>query len=217
MWLRKVPIIFAVFVWFLALYGFAHVLDFHIKSPGKNPTAIVAYAAAWAALTGWMIQALIAVRNSRKQHTMSVLLQTRMSAEFNKNVAIIEKTFPEGSVISYSKANRNKQTLSAVRYVLNYYEFIAVGLRHRDLDETLMRDCICSQMCRFLLRADDVIRKVRDENEFGVASAEKRRIFRTLRSLQKRWQRRIDRQKRWAAFWMRWSCRTKLPVGEARN
>jgi hypothetical protein len=105
---------------------------------------------------------------------MSVLLQTRMSSEFNKNVEIIEKVFPSGSKITYTKAKRKQETLAAVRYILNHYEFIAVGLRHRDLDEKLMRDCICSQLCGFCARADDVIRTVREEDAQGRASAEKK-------------------------------------------
>ena len=187
-------------VWAVALIGFYHVLDFHVRNPMSNPTGTVAYAAALIALAGWMIQARIAIRNSRKQHTMNVLLQTRMSSEFNKNVAVIERNFPKGANISFKKANRTQEILAAVRYVLNYYEFIAVGLWHRDLDERLMRDCICSQMCTFCLRADDVIRTVRGENELGVPTPDKQRVFRFLRPLQKRWQRRIDRQRWWAAL-----------------
>jgi hypothetical protein len=86
--------IFLAMVWALALWGYFHVLAWHFASPTNTATstAIVGYSAALLALLGWMIQAWLSIRNSRKQHTMNLLLQSRLSTEFNKHVEQLKKS-----------------------------------------------------------------------------------------------------------------------------
>jgi Domain of unknown function (DUF4760) len=124
---------------------------------------------------------------------MNVLFQTRINPEFIKHVENIQKDFPEETEITYAKATVNKVTFESIRFMLNYYEFIAVGIKHGDLDEKLMKDCICSQMCKFCRRCDDFIRTVRNENQFGTPAADKARLLCSLRPLQRKWQAEIDR------------------------
>jgi hypothetical protein len=142
-----------------------------------------------------MIQAVLSIRNSRKQHTMNLLLQSRLSTEFNKHVNAIRNTFPDGSEITYENA-RKSEAFESVRYILNYYEFIAVGLKHRDLDERLLRDSHCTQICTFCKRVDKLLAHVREENERGVASPKHSRLYNNLRDLQHRWQKHMNQPER---------------------
>lgn len=177
-------------IWLLAGLGFYHVYEQHVKAPNTNPLAIIAYSAGLIALAGWMVQSWTSTRNSRKQHTINVLFQTRLSSEFTKHVDNIQARFPDVTPIKYSEVKylADKSVWESVRFILNYYEFIAVGVRHGDLDEKLLRDCICTQMCTFHNRAIDVLRTTREEGEHGKPAPSKRRVLRNLVWLYWRWE-----------------------------
>lgn len=134
---------------------------------------------------------------------MNVLLQTRLNAIPEQHIRTIDEAFPNGAAISFDELSRpnNRDAYNSVRWILNYYEFVATGIDHRDLDERLMCDCLCSQLCMFCRRAEDVIRNVRGEDERGRPAPDKKRILKSLRKLQRRWQRKLDRLN--AAPWWR--------------
>lgn len=202
---RLLLILFAVLGAFATVGGW-HVYQFHLEKPEEYATATVAYVAAVAALVGWIVQSFIAMRNSRKQHTINVLFQTRMNPEFANNVANIHKPYPSPQNIPADaiKKMEDQSVFDSVKYVLNYYEFIAVGIRHGDLDEKLMRDCLCSQLCKFCGRANDVIRDARGESPEGVPSPDKKRILKHLRWLYWRWEpHATNRRFPWLLYWIR--------------
>lgn len=183
-----------VVVWIAALVGFGHIIREHVAQPNSNATAIVGYSAALVALAGLMVHAWIAVRNSRKQHTMDVLLQTRLNPQFSKHAGKIQKTFPGQMEIASEILNQedNKEVKESVAWILDYYEFVSTGIIHGDLDERLMRDCICTQFCIFCYRVGEVIKAERHEDELGNPSVARKRVFKSVVWLQKRWQRKIN-------------------------
>lgn len=175
--------------WLLAGIGLWHLAAEHLNKPESNPIALVGYSAALVALAGWMIQAWVSVRNSRKQHTMNVLLQTRLNPQFGEHASRISAAFPAGAPIPYTEISKseNEAVYTSVRWVLNYYEFIAAGISHGDLDEPLMMDCICTQMLLFCARVEDVIQHLREEDARGNPSKSKVRVLKSLRKMQIRW------------------------------
>ena len=89
-------------------------------------TAIAALIAASLATTGWLYTARRARTLSRKQHTVTVMLQASFSKEFQdhiKNVRpyLIACTLP-------TKLDDKSDLRDAVQRLLNHYEFIAAGL-----------------------------------------------------------------------------------------
>jgi hypothetical protein len=50
----------------------------------------------------------------------------------------------------------------AFRLVVNYYEFIAAGLRNGDFDEQLVRDCMFGQLTEVYGHSKEFIQSVRD-------------------------------------------------------
>jgi len=116
-----------VLIWGLAFAGLYHIIRVHIEKPDGTPLALVGYTAALVALAGWMFQSLVAIRNSRKQHTMNVLLQTRLNATAEQHIEEIDRASPNGAKITLLalKSSENKTAYDAVRWILNYYEFIA--------------------------------------------------------------------------------------------
>lgn len=188
---RILLILGSVTVWVLAFAGLYHVFDQHSARPDANPLFIVAYMAALIALAGWMAQALISVRNSRKQHSINLLFQYRMNKQFSDHVANIQMYFPDTTPIAHRALvdHPDASIFESIRFVLNYYEFIAVGIRHGDLDMDLMRDCQCSQMLTFCHRCEDVIKTARGEDQWGRPAPGKARILQNLRWLQRKWER----------------------------
>lgn len=76
----------------------------------------------------------------RKQHTVTVLLQSRMSTAFNDRYKAMVKIYPITPTITPVQKgdwddSSKVEAIEAVKYFLNYYEFIASGVRTGDLDE----------------------------------------------------------------------------------
>ena len=79
------------------------------------------------ALTGWIITAMVNVRNSIKQHTINTLLQSRLSATYMAHADIVNRNFiaPDGSLKPLLQTELEVQSeatqakLNSLRYILN--------------------------------------------------------------------------------------------------
>lgn len=101
----------------------------------------------FAALTGWMVSAWVTLRNSTKQHTFNIWLQTRCSAKYMEHAEIINKLYfnrKDGYVLTIDDLEKPdfKNIEQSFVYVLNHYEFVAVGIRSGDLDEDIIRQAM---------------------------------------------------------------------------
>jgi hypothetical protein len=102
------------------------------------------------ALTGWIITAMVTVRNSIKQHTINALLQSRLSATYMAHADVVNRNFiaPDGSLRPLLQSELQVQSdatqakLNSLRYILNYIEFISVGIRYGDLHESLLKSSL---------------------------------------------------------------------------
>ncbi|MGK8774949.1 DUF4760 domain-containing protein [Burkholderia cenocepacia] len=107
------------------------------------------------AVLGWMVTALVSLHNSIKQHTINTLLQSRLSATYQGLVPVLDATYPTtnegrtevkpGDWLSDDKGV--KDSLAAYRYFLNYYEFLAVGIKAGDLHAELLRQSMRGIVC----------------------------------------------------------------------
>ncbi|MFK7941746.1 MAG: DUF4760 domain-containing protein [Paracoccaceae bacterium] len=110
----------------------------------------------------------------RKQHTITILFQTRLSPEFRENLAKRKRFFKEGEKVRYStylayltaqrdteitddEALRRRESAEAIRSLLNYYEFIALGVSRHDLDESMLKGSIRGIMCALVVDMADII------------------------------------------------------------
>jgi len=109
---------------------------------------------AMTAMFGWTVSAFVTVRNSVKQHTINTLLQSRLSATYMERAETLSKFFtkPDGSLILVNEDDivnpESQKKMEALRYVLNYFEFISVGVRHGDLDEDLLKSSLRGMLCK---------------------------------------------------------------------
>ena len=131
---------------FLVLIGFVAVIAIGIPvfAPGLfQAPGWVTYAGASFTLLGLLAREFFALRAMRKQHTVTVLLQSRMSTAFNDKYKAMLKVYPVTPSMTLVKDgdwnDPNKiEAIEALKYFLNYYEFIAIGVRTGDLDENYL-------------------------------------------------------------------------------
>lgn len=112
---------------------------------------------------------------ARKQHTVTILLESRLSTEFRK-VNWNRKTIyrPDEDILYYDwragydrilmhpgqtkeKTDERYVAAEALLFLLNYYEFLALGIKTGDLDEELLKGTMRGLMCSLVDDARDVI------------------------------------------------------------
>jgi hypothetical protein len=132
---------------------------------------------------GWWIQNINQANNARKAHTLNIILQSRMSSSYLDRLAAFTKVYRGNRFIakelailgdvtapsderSFSNLPRDiREAYDGVCYLLNYYEFLAQGVRARDLDENLVLQCFSSFMQVIELKAFFIIKLAREKDK----------------------------------------------------
>lgn len=84
-------IAFAIFVW---SEWQGHVLGMRTPQAELKQPQWVVLAGVVAAIAGWIFSAWVTIRNSTKQHTMTILLQSRLSATYMENAKLFNARQP---------------------------------------------------------------------------------------------------------------------------
>lgn len=133
------------------------------------------------AVSGWLVNAIVTIRNSVKQHTINTLLQSRLSKTYmdegDKARTALKPFSPDK--IAPAAFIKNHSEKNSVDYVLNYIEFIAVGMRHGDLHEGVLKDSMRSIVLSFTGICSLYIEELR--------ARPNSRTFENLIWLRKRW------------------------------
>lgn len=107
---------------------------------------------------GWWIQAITTAANARRAHTLNIIMASRTSSEYQQQTRASSKIYRGGTIICKELAEwrLNPATeefkytdvpqhlddaLNGTIYVLNYFEFLAQGIKYRDLDDCLLKEC----------------------------------------------------------------------------
>ncbi|WP_235579407.1 DUF4760 domain-containing protein [Pseudorhodoferax sp. Leaf274] len=154
---------------------------------------IVVLLAAWLAVIGWITTAWTSIRNSVKQHTVNTLLQSRLSATYMERADRVNKFF--GAYEAHHPLRTRDPDADptqgiagddeeALRYILNYFEYIAIGVRHGDLHEAMLRASLRSILTKTTFYSRDWIeRRVGG----GPSLSPNPLLYRNLRWLYLRW------------------------------
>lgn len=109
----------------------------------------------------WFGTSLVSIRNSIKQHTITTLLQMRLSATYMEHANKVASALGRCRALSSPsfKHPTPKEILNcfladdgkvdpkgelSLRYVLNYFEFLAIGIARGDFDERMLYDSLSS-------------------------------------------------------------------------
>lgn len=123
--------------------------------------------AALVAMLGWLVTSIITTRNSIKQHTVTTLLQTRLSAEYMKHTEVVNRLLNGDSdlIITYNYIKSNKGDIAnAFSYTLNYVEFLSAGLRCGDFDNLLLKMTMKGIFKNLYQRCEPFIDELRTKN-----------------------------------------------------
>lgn len=98
--------------------------------------------AALVAMIGWLVTSIITTRNSIKQHTVTTLLQTRLSAEYMKHASMVNNLLDSDDKLTINLEflkTADSDVKNSLTYTLNYVEFLSAGLRCGDFDNLLLK------------------------------------------------------------------------------
>jgi hypothetical protein len=145
--------------------------------------SVIAFASVLIALLTFWITGRQNRNASRKQYTVTILLETRLSTEFRETLEKRRAVFPEYSDVTFQAwndarlakpassspadietsavQNRGAQALASL---LNYYEFLAIGIENGDLDEAMLKQSLRGIMCNLVDDCRMLIAGMRQKN-----------------------------------------------------
>lgn len=138
-------------------------------------TSFVAFLSAIAAIAGWIFTSRLQIINATKTHAMQVLMNSRTSTAYVGKVddamklrakVKVENGWTEKDRIFVSKERYlelKADERSAVHYLLNFLEFIAVGIRHNNLDEDMLKGSFKSILTNNYLLFHPIILHIREQ------------------------------------------------------
>jgi len=109
---------------------------------------------------GWWIQAINVAANSRRTHTLNIIMASRTSSEYQLQTRNSSRIYRASAIppeLAEWRFNPNKEEYENIKvpqqieeaiqgtiYILNYFEFLAQGIKYKDLDACLLRECFSS-------------------------------------------------------------------------
>lgn len=146
----------------ITVYCFRHVnFETSLFTPDHLVLFVTSFFAASSVAIGWFVHAYTQKKALRKQHTVNVLNSSRMSDAYQKKISERSAKYYHSSFIEsddvklYKKSpaerkglgDDDKETVKAIGatiYLLNYYEFICVGIKNNDMDSDYLYDTVSS-------------------------------------------------------------------------
>lgn len=157
--------------WYLCYYLISGQLG---SSTGNSkildvPTLLVAIGAA---MTGWYVSFHLTRRSHRTSHAVSLVLGSRTNSEFQKHSTAVRQYLPTENCVkaidpalfeidALKKCCREyfdkkdapslerlkvARSVEGLRYLLNYYEFMAVGIKLGDIEESIVYETISAHV-----------------------------------------------------------------------
>ncbi|EXB27480.1 hypothetical protein J537_0572 [Acinetobacter baumannii 1437282] len=196
-------------------YFHSHTLFGLLAEPNittSKLTPFVAFLSAIMAVGGWIFTSRIQIINATKTHAMQVLMNSRTSTAYVAKVdeamklrkrIMDENGWTEKDSVKISSERYLRLTAeerSAVHYLLNFLEFIAVGVRHSNLDEEMIKGSFKSILTNNYLTFHPIIEHIRKSSPSNYVE---------LEVLHKRWDEDVHRNCD--------ECKDWFKVGESIN
>ncbi|MGR4875634.1 DUF4760 domain-containing protein [Pseudoxanthomonas sp. LARHCG66] len=175
-WSLFLVALFVPFSFFVFYSFFGHDPTRYDKVLNVLPVLV----AAWAAGLGWLVHFRLSTKAHRTNNSFSILMETRKSAEYLRRAELFTKHFPPGmasipqayfqyfpadSIFRLHQAGpapnaaqlEMAEAVQAMKYLLNYYEFMAVAISAGDLDEKLLYDTIGPPVVKMFNRSRNYV------------------------------------------------------------
>lgn len=182
--------LFGVIVWVLFLLAY-YVLRYN----NTYQTALSIIVAGSIAGMGWWIQFITSAASDRRKHTLNVVLSTRTCTEYQTHLRnfthlwrgnrhapkelCVWRDDPDHPKFKDAKVpDEVVNGINGLVYILNFFEFLAQGIKANDLDEKLLRECFCGFLEGLERRAFFILLEAQKRDE---------RYFEGIIFLCKRW------------------------------
>ncbi len=166
--------------------------------------------AIWAAAVGWFVHFRLSTSAHRTNNAFVITMEMVKSGEFLKRQEMVSKHFPPGTheipvvyhpffpgaalrdalnaVPPVDEDVEKAEAIYALKYILNFYEFMAVGIKKGDLDEELVYETNSVQVVNLFSRSKSFIDYVTAPGPIGAGQP---LAFCELKILAARWKLRI--------------------------
>jgi len=126
---------------------------------------------------GWWVSLYIAQRQS----TLAIIAQSRMSDGYLNQISRFQDVFPRGEKLSFKTfmAPENQDARSGLLNVLNFLEFIAIGIKEKDLSESVCESFFSAVFTSQWYRCSEIIKHLQ--------TYEDSRTFRNFEYFAKKW------------------------------
>jgi hypothetical protein len=102
---------------------------------------------------GWWVSLHV----SKRQSTVNIIAQSRINQYYLERIKGFENVFPASEKLTIEKANENPDALSDLLIVINFLEFISIGIKHGDLSESVCKAFFIKIFSRQWFRCSDYI------------------------------------------------------------
>lgn len=182
--------LFSIVMWGLMLLSY-WVLRYH----KDFQTALSIIVAGSIAGMGWWIQYITSQASDRRKHTLNIVLSTRTCAEYQTHLRNFTHYWrgnrhapkelcqwrddPDNPKFKDAKVPEDLvKAINGLVYILNFFEFLAQGIKAKDLDDKLLRECFCGFLEGLERRAYFILSEAQKRDE---------RIFEGIIYLCKNW------------------------------
>ena len=141
------------------------------------------------AIATFVLTNVLTKNAQRKQHTITILFETRLSDRFHTLTQQRQTHFPEYQDVDFERwkrfrgaepanpncdvdrrcAEEKRASANAVTSMLNYYEFLAIGITANDLDADMLKQSVRGIMCNLVDDCRFLICNIRKNNDKAYA------------------------------------------------
>ncbi|EOI5777243.1 DUF4760 domain-containing protein [Cronobacter sakazakii] len=181
---------FGVIMWTLMILGY-----YVIRYKDTYQTALSIIVAGSIAGMGWWIQFITSAASDRRKHTLNVVLSTRTCTEYQMHLRNFTHLWrgnrhvpkelcewrddPDNAKFKDAKVPDDiVNGINGLLYILNFFEFLAQGIKANDLDDKLLKECFCGFLEGLERRAYYILSEAQKRDE---------RYFEGIIFLCKRW------------------------------
>ncbi|HFI7490240.1 TPA: DUF4760 domain-containing protein [Escherichia coli] len=168
---------FGLIVWVLLIVGY-----YVVRYNNNYQTSLSIIVAGSIAGMGWWIQFITSAASDRRKHTLNVVLSTRTCTEYQTNLRNFTHLWRGNRHIpkelcewrddpdnpKFQNANVPKEVVDGINgmlYILNFFEFLAQGIKANDLDDKLLRECFCGFLEGLERRAYFILSEAQKKDE----------------------------------------------------
>ncbi len=147
-----------------------------------------------------IVSVLSAKAIARKKQSADLLFNSRGDEELQKGLRALAKMHDDGNTNMRAFASRSRvdeDIPKMIRYVLNHYEYVAVGVQSRIYDESMLRSASFNTVINLYKHSKPFIEAVRENNQRPT-------IYQEFQWLAKRWEEKGLPVKKRPPVWKLW-------------